>query len=516
MSVFDRRRSGLLLHLSSLPAPYGIGDMGRSALAFLDFLREAGQSIWQILPIHPTGYGNSPYSACSTFAGNPLFIDIDGLVADGDLLDEDVAPWRRDVAATDYDYARRCRRELLPLAARRFQNRANWSRQAELENFCAEQAGWLDDYVLFQALRETFGYRSWDRWPTGLRDREQQTLELWRARLATRIAELKYEQFVFFRQWQRLRSAAAEKNILLFGDLPIYIAHDSADTWCHRDLFRLDGQGRPEVVAGVPPDYFSATGQLWGNPLYCWQRHLEQDFGWWRTRVRQTLGLFDLVRVDHFRALAACWAIPADAPDARGGHWEDSPGDALLAALQNECGELPLVAEDLGVITDDVVELRRRWRLPGMRILQFAFDSGPDNPYLPENHTVDSVIYTGTHDNDTCLGWWQGLDAGQRQKVLGHLKVSESEVCRELISQALTSVGIISILPVQDLLGLGSEARMNRPGRPGGNWTWRLPDGCLTGKLARELHEMTSACGRTAATQSPCPVTKEHDKFAPV
>ncbi|RME35002.1 MAG: 4-alpha-glucanotransferase [Deltaproteobacteria bacterium] len=497
MSVFTRRRSGLLLHLSSLPSFYAIGHLGRPAVDFLDFLHRSGQTLWQMLPVHPVGYGHSPYSSTSAFAGNPLFIDLEDLVQLGHLTAEDLRPFQRPTARVDYQHACRCRNTLLPRAAQRFFRQGDPDLETAYAHFCTSQAWWLNDYCLFQALREVFHDAPWTDWPAPLRDREETALRQWSERLGQRILELKYEQFVFFRQWQRLHQQARERGILLFGDVPFYVAHDSADLWCHRQLFRLDETGRPTLVAGVPPDYFSKTGQRWGNPVYDWAQHHREQFSWWRARMRQALTLFDVIRLDHFRGMAACWIIPSDAPDARHGHWEPSPGDELLEALQRDLGKLPLVAEDLGVITDDVTELRRRWRLPGMRILQFAFDSGPDNPYLPQNHTADSVIYTGTHDNNTCRGWWQELPPSVRDAARFYLQGPEAAICQEMVRLTLESVGIFSIVPVQDLLGLGAEARMNHPGTREGNWLWRLPADALTDRLAHDLLHLTVTSGRT-------------------
>lgn len=499
MNVFTRRRAGLLLHLSSLPSPYGIGNLGAGAHHFLDFLQAAGQSLWQMLPIHPTGYGHSPYSALSSFAGNPLFIDPDELVRQGDLRSQEAIPWNRTALETDYEHALCCLNALLPGGAHTFFTGGSDQRRSRYETFCAENSWWLNDYALFQALRETFGGKPWTAWPPQLRDRDDSALKEWGTRLGRRIDEVKYQQFVFFEQWHRLKTEANRRDILLFGDVPFYVAHDSADVWCNRHLFRLDAEGRPTAVAGVPPDCFSETGQLWGNPLYDWPRHRQQDFSWWRARIRWALSLFDVVRLDHFRGLAACWAVPASAPDARSGRWETSPGHELLQALKQDLGGLPLVAEDLGIITDDVTDLRCSWGLPGMRILQFAFDSGPDNPYLPHNHTTDSVVYTGTHDNDTCAGWWKALAPARGKKVLDYLQVPGDRVCQEMVRQALASVGIFSVLPVQDLLQLDSSARMNRPGRADGNWTWRLAADMLTDTLARDLLKKTVTYGRATS-----------------
>jgi len=491
-----RRASGLLLHLTSLPGRFGIGDLGIEARRFVDFLAAAGQRWWQLLPINPTGYGDSPYSAFSAFAGNPLLISPDELALAGDLAGDELTNWRLAPSQTDYGHAWRCRRQLLPRAAKRFFSRAQPPRQEAFDAFCAEQAFWLNDYALFQALREHFGNRPWTSWPEPIRDRQQEALREWGERLAGRILELKYEQFVFFEQWQGLKVHAARQGIGLFGDMPIFVALDSADVWCNRQLFRLDEQGQPTVVAGVPPDYFSARGQRWGNPLYDWPAHQAQDFSWWKARLRWNLQLFELLRIDHFRGFAACWVIPADCEDATGGAWDQVPGDRLFHSLSDELGVLPLVAEDLGIITDEVTALKERWGWPGMKVLQFAFDSGPDNPYLPHNHCEDCVVYTGTHDNDTTLGWWRTLTPEVKERVRSYLMRSCRDMPRELVREAMASVARLCILPVQDILALPSTARMNRPGAANGNWTWRLPKDALSTELAAELRQLTERYGR--------------------
>ena len=448
LGVFDRRRAGVLLHLGSLEAP-----LGRGGRACIDWLAAAGFTVWQTLPLGPPGADGSPYWVRSDFAGNPA------------LLDSQEWP---ECSGGDF------------------------------ESFLRDAQHWLGDYALYQALSQRYGGSPWWTWPAALRDRDPQSIERAGAELHEQLWQVKREQFAFAVQWRRLRQHAHHRSVRLFGDLPFYVAPDSAETWAHRGQFQLDQEGRPRAVAGVPPDYFSATGQLWGNPLYEWPMMLGDGFHFWRARTRQQLERFDLLRLDHFRALAAHWAVPASAPDARSGQWQHTPGNELLRMLQDELGELPLVAEDLGVITEDVEALRRRFHLPGMRVLQFAFSGEGDNPHLPHMHERDSVVYTGTHDNDTSLGWFTSLEAGVRRWVELFLRYTPGCMPDALIREALGSVGKLAILPVQDILHLGSEARLNTPGTAVGNWTWRMPSGALTSELAGQYATLNRMYGRFA------------------
>lgn len=490
------RASGVLLHPTALPGPHGIGALGVEAREFIDFLAAAGQSVWQTLPLGPTGFGNSPYNAFSAFAGNPLLIDLPTLATWGDLDHADLAEDTSATGHVDFLAVQRFKEERLDRAAASFFNRADHPRREAFATFCREQSFWLDDYALFVALRNHFAGQSWQEWPIRIRQRDPVELEAWRSRLGTAIAVEQYRQHAFFTQWSGLKDYANQQGIRIFGDLPIFVALDSADVWANQGMFRLDTAGHPTVVAGVPPDYFSATGQRWGNPLYRWDVHAADGFAWWLRRFRSELQRADLVRIDHFRGFQACWVIPAEASTAINGYWEEAPGRALFRALRAVRPELPIIAEDLGVITPEVEALRIEFGFPGMKILQFAFDSGPDNPYLPHNYQTGFVVYTGTHDNATTLGWWENLTAMQRARVGDYLGKSSPEVPLDLIRLALASVAGLCILPCQDLLGLGDAARFNCPGQPTGNWSWRLAPGQLTIGLAERLHELTGIYNR--------------------
>ncbi|HEV2441740.1 MAG TPA: 4-alpha-glucanotransferase [Steroidobacteraceae bacterium] len=447
LPVLDRRRAGVLLHLSSLEAALGSG--GR---AFIDWLAQGGFTVWQILPAGPTGPDGSPYWVRSDFAGNPAFLDPAEL--------PDAGP-------------------------------------AEYAAFVDEAGQSLDDYALFEALSAAHAGAVWWTWPADVRDRIPAAMDRVTRQFAAELERTKREQFAFFVQWRRLREHARSRGVRIVGDLPFYVAPHSAETWAHREQFQLDSAGRPAAVAGVPPDYFSRTGQLWGNPLYDWQAMRRDNFAYWRARVLEQLERVDLLRIDHFRALAAHWAVPAGAPDARGGEWHVTPGEDLLRILMDELGDLPILAEDLGVITDDVIALRKGFGLPGMRVLQFAFSGEGDNPHLPHMHEHDSVVYTGTHDNDTTLGWYRSLDEATRRRIDSMLRVAPGSMPQALVGAALGSVGQLAIIPAQDLLGLGAEARLNTPGTVDGNWRWRLPAGSLTVDLARHFAQLNGLYGRS-------------------
>ncbi|NJC88913.1 MAG: 4-alpha-glucanotransferase [Desulfuromonas sp.] len=490
------RSSGVLLHPTALPGAHGIGALGAEARGFIDFLAAAGQSIWQTLPLGPTGLGDSPYNALSAFAGNPLLIDLPTLAAWGDLDPPELSEERSTVGRVDFPAVRRFKEERLGRAAANFFARADAGRRQAFAAYCREQAFWLDDYALFVAIRGHFDGQSWQEWPASLRRRDPAALEEWRLRLGTAIAAEQYRQYAFATQWDSLKSYANQRDVRFFGDLPIFVALDSADVWANQRLFRLDPEGRPMEVAGVPPDYFSVTGQRWGNPLYRWDAHEAEGFAWWLRRFRAELQRADLVRIDHFRGFQACWVIPATEPTAVNGRWEVSPGRALFHALRSGAADLPIIAEDLGVITPQVEALRREFGFPGMKILQFAFDSGADNPYLPHNYEADCAVYTGTHDNATTLGWWEQLNPEQRAPVEDYLGHSPADIPWDLVRLAMASVARLCILPCQDLLGLGDTARFNRPGQAGGNWSWRLTPGQLPPELAERLHILTATYGR--------------------
>lgn len=492
----SKRAAGILLHPTSLPGPYGVGDLGDEALRFIDFLVAARQGVWQVLPLGPTGYGDSPYSAFSAFAGNPLLISPERLVAVGDALPEEIAcctPCPEGQA--DYGFASAFKSRLIQAAARRFAQSGSPQRRTAFAAFCAEQSGWLEDYALFRALRARFGHRRWAEWPVAVRDREPAALAAAGVELAEALHVERYTQFVFYEQWFLLKGYAQERGVRLFGDLPIFVADDSADVWAHRELFCVDSQGQPRKVAGVPPDYFSATGQRWGNPLYDWDQHMAGGFRWWIDRLRHNFALCDLVRIDHFRGFDACWAIPAAEPTAVNGRWEKAPGVELFQAAAAALGHLPVVAEDLGIITPEVEALRDRFGFPGMKILHFAFGSGADNPYLPHNYGHDCVVYTGTHDNDTTAGWWEKLSDNDRRAVMHYLGSEAVAPCRDLVRLAAASVARLCVVPLQDALELGSEARFNTPGAPHGNWGWRLASPAPLA-AAQFLAELAETYGR--------------------
>ncbi len=505
-----QRASGILLHPTSLPSRWGIGDLGDSAYDFADLLAAAGQRIWQVMPLGPTGYGDSPYQSFSAFAGNPLLINFDilleeGLLAPSDLADAPILP----DTAVDYGAVIPFKHRTLRRAFARFQQGYADHLRADFEAFCAEQASWLDDYALFAALKSANGGDSWSSWDPGLRRRDPGALDAARRTYTDEIAYQRFIQYLFFDQWLALKKYVNDLGIQIMGDIPIFVAYDSADVWAHPELFFLDEDGRPLVVAGVPPDYFSATGQLWGNPLYRWDVLKARGYDWWIERFRATLTLVDVVRVDHFRGFAAYWEVPAGEETAVNGRWVEGPGADLFEAVERALGVLPIVAEDLGVITPDVEELRDRFDFPGMRVLQFAFGGNADQPYLPHNHIRRCIVYTGTHDNDTTLGWWRTASEKERRHVQLYLGRSGDDIAWDFIRAALSSVADTAIIPLQDVLSLGSEARMNTPGRPGGNWTWRFSLHQMTPAIISRLRELTVLYGRYV---EPAPEEKESDQ----
>ncbi len=488
------RASGLLLHPTSLPGPGPCGDLGAGAHGFVDFLAEAGQRLWQVLPLGPTGHGDSPYQSFSAFAGNPLLVSTERLVEEGLLARGEVPPAPPPGPACDYGAAHERARRLGPMLARGL---AGHRLRDDFEAF-RRGTPWLDDFTLYLALREAHGHAPWPRWPEALRAREPAALAEARRSLAGALEAHAALQWAFDRQWCALRAHARARGVALLGDAPIFVAHDSTDVWAQRELFDLDAGGAPRVVAGVPPDYFSATGQLWGNPLYRWEAHAATGFAWWRARAAALLRWLDLVRLDHFIGFVRHWEVPAGGADARAGRWRPGPGEPLFRALERELGGLPFVAEDLGETGPDVEALRDRLGLPGMRVLQFAFTGEPDHPFLPHRHPAHAVVYTGTHDNDTTLGWWRGLDEATRLRVRAALGGSAGDVAWDLLRFGLASPADTFVAPVQDVLSLGSEARLNTPGVAAGNWTWRLVAGQLTPGLAARLREATRAAGRLA------------------
>jgi 4-alpha-glucanotransferase len=491
------RSSGVLLHPTSLPGPGGIGELGDHAVRWLDFLAAAGQRRWQVMPLGPTGYGDSPYQSFSSFAGNPYLVSLERLRDEGWLAADDLA---LDLPAERVDYGPviTARLELLGRAAHAFGERAGDAERAAFDAFCRREADWLDDFALFMALKEAHGGRPWNEWEPALRDRDAGALAAAARAHAASLTRHKLWQHWFDRQWSVVRAHARARDIQIVGDVPIFVAFDSADTWANRELFHLDDEGNPTVIAGVPPDYFSATGQRWGNPLYRWERLAEDGFAWWIRRIERTLELVDLLRIDHFRGFAAYWEIPASEPTAVKGAWVPGPGQAFFDALAGSLGALPIIAEDLGVITPDVEALRDDNHLPGMKVLQFAFAGGADDPYLPHTYGRTAVVYTGTHDNDTTRGWYEKAPEVERDFVRRYLGRSDEAIAWELWRLASSSVADLAIAPLQDLLGLGSEARMNTPGVAAGNWTWRFTWEMIPEWLAPQLRDMAEVHGRVA------------------
>lgn len=470
------RGSGIILHPTSLPGPHGIGDMGPAAHRFVDWLAAAGQSLWQILPLGPTSYGDSPYQTLCAVAGNPLLISLDDLVESGwldaaELAERPGFPEDR----VDYGAVIPWKFALLDRVWERFRDRPDTEQHDSFQAYRKTERAWLRDFTQFMALKEAYDGRPWCDWPDALRDRQPQALAAALEPLRDRLDAHAWRQWIFDRQWSRLRAHANERGVRLLGDLPIFVAHDSSDVWARPDLFHLDAAGRPRVVAGVPPDYFSETGQLWGNPLYNWRAMAREDYAWWVRRMRLCLRQTDLVRIDHFRGFQAYWEVPASAKTAIKGRWVEGPGLGFFESLGRQLGSLPIVVEDLGVITEAVEQLRDAFGLPGMKVLQFAWDE-PRNPFQPHNHTHNCVVYSGTHDNDPTRGWWEHeCDETLRDRVRDYVGHAVDEPAWTLIRMGMQSVAHTFIMPLQDVLDLGREARMNRPGDGNGNWSWRLP-----------------------------------------
>jgi len=491
------RASGILLHPTSLPGRYGIGDLGLAAYEFVDFLVGAGQQLWQILPLGPTGYGDSPYQCFSAFAGNPLLICLEKLLEDGHLKPDElaVAPafpedW------VDYGAVIRFKIPLLKRSLVTFEHQATATEKAEFAQFIEDHRVWLDDFALFMALKDHHGGAVWNAWPADIATRQPRALEHWRKALAREIRTQQYLQFQFFRQWKTLKRYANERGIRIIGDIPIFVAYDSADAWANPEQFYFDEAGRPIVVAGVPPDYFSETGQLWGNPLYRWDVMAQDGYRWWIRRLQATLELVDIVRLDHFRGFVGYWAVPATEKTAVNGEWREGPGADLFWAVEQALGQLPIIAEDLGFITPEVRALRDQFQFPGMKILQFAFSTDADDPFLPHNYERNCVVYTGTHDNDTTIGWYQTAPPHEQDFVRRYLARDGHDIAWDLMRLAQSSVADLAITPLQDVLRLGSEARMNLPSRAAGNWRWRYRREVLTHELQGQLREMAILYGR--------------------
>jgi 4-alpha-glucanotransferase len=496
------RSSGILLHPTSLPGPYGIGELGREAHAFADFLQEAGQRIWQVLPLGPTGYGDSPYQCFSAYAGNPLLISLDGLVERGYLHGDELCA--RPIFPADnvaFGAVIAWKLPLLRKAFERFRDGADATDRSAFDDFCRRHSSWLDEFGLFMALKDAHDLVSWTEWEPALRLREPAALERARHELNDDIECNKFIQFVFDQQWCDLKAHCARNDVRIMGDLPIYVALDSADVWANHGLFELNEDGRPRVVAGVPPDYFSATGQLWGNPIYRWEEHASTGYAWWIARFRRALELVDLIRLDHFRGFEAYYEIPAGDTTAVNGAWVKGPGAYFFQALKDAMGDLPIVAENLGVITPEVEGLRKKFDFPGMAILQFAFGKDPQAPdFKPHNYVHHLVGYTGTHDNDTVVGWWNSRagagsirTAEDVEKEMAYarryLNTDGHDINLVMIRALMASVANTALFPLQDLLGVGSEGRMNLPGTSSGNWRWRFREGSLTAEIAARLKE---------------------------
>lgn len=496
------RTSGILLHPTSLPGPYGIGDMGPAAYRFVDLLAESGQGLWQVLPLGPTGYGDSPYQCTSAFAGNPLLISPDLLLASGWVNAADLKVPVFPETRVDFGSVKAWKRALLERAFLGFQRTASATELEDFSRFQEHHRDWLEDYVLYTAIKSEQGHRPWTDWEEPLALRDPEALSAWAQAHGPLLDRHRFIQYLFFQQWAMLRAYAHERGVHLVGDIPIFVAHDSSEVWTHRDWFQLDEHGHPTVVAGVPPDYFSATGQRWGNPLYRWPTLAAEGYSFWVNRLGHILELVDLVRIDHFRGFAGYWEIPASEPTAVHGRWVPGPGMDLFRALKSALGEdLPLIAEDLGVITEDVEALRDGLDLPGMAILQFAFEDMSEgfgvSGFLPHNHRRQLAVYTGTHDNDTLLGWWAKLDADQQHHIRVYLNSQGDQIHWDFIRAALASVGALALFPMQDLLGLGSDACMNRPGISAGNWTWRFTEEQIDPESAERLLHLTRLYGRS-------------------
>ncbi len=485
------RSAGIILHPSSLPGPDGIGDLGPEAYRWVDFLAEAGCKLWQVLPLGPTGYGDSPYQCFSAFAGNPYLVSPALLLADellqrADLADRPAFP----AEAVDFGAVIPWKLTVLDRAVARYKESASKALQQEYTAFQTDNQFWLPDFALFMALKEHFGGGSWREWPAEIRKREEKALAEMRAQLAEAVERHSLRQFLFYRQWKELRDYAHLRGVQIIGDIPIFVANDSADAWSHPELFFVDADGKPSVVAGVPPDYFSPTGQLWGNPLYDWKAHKASGYNWWIERFKATLNIVDIPRLDHFRGFAGYWEVPGDAPTAEKGRWVKGPGADFFKAIQTALGDFPIIAEDLGEITPDVIALREQFQLPGMKILQFAFADDPDNDFLPHNYPVNCVAYTGTHDNDTIKGWYESTPEKERDLARRYLARSGDDIAWDFIRAVFSSTAVYTLTTMQDLLSLGTEARMNYPGKLGGNWSWRLLPEQMDPGVGARLREM--------------------------
>ena len=499
--MLDFRASGVLLHPTSLPSRFGIGDLGEKAYQFVDFIAKSDQQIWQILPIGPTGYGNSPYLSYSALAGNPLLISPDLLQEQGLLTEEELRHLPEfPLDRVEFERVIDTKMPLLRRASDRFKDRGSPVEDEEFKRFCNSQNDWLSDYALFMSLKQAHESKGWNQWPKDIASRQPEAMAKWAAELADEILFHKFVQYQFFSQWKKLKHYANHKGIKLFGDIPIYVAHDSVDVWAHKAIFRLDPEtGEAALMAGVPPDYFSETGQLWGNPVYNWDELERTNFKWWIRRVEAILEYVDIVRIDHFRGFQAYWAVPQGETTAMSGTWLEAPGDNFFQILDQQLGKLPIVAEDLGVITPEVEALRDKFNFPGMKILQFAFDDDRTNGFLPYNYTDrNCIVYTGSHDNNTTVGWFNERSPEANAKVIDYLGcLCDDGIHWAMIRLALSSVGNTVVLPFQDILGLGSDAKMNTPSQAAGNWSWRCRAEAFNDELSGRLKYLTYLYGRT-------------------
>ena len=497
------RKSGVLMPVASLPGKYGIGTFGKESYAFVDMLAEAGQSYWQILPLGPTGFGDSPYQSFSTFAGNPYFIDPELLIEEGLLTQKEVDAYDFGRKADKIDYGRiyASRTKMLKKAF----SRADLKNDRAYAAFCRKNAYWLDDYALYMSVKDSYGGISYSQWDEPIRKRDKKTVDIYKERFAEEIEFYKFRQYKFMMQWTALKRYANKKGIGIIGDIPIYVAYDSADTWASPKLFKLDGKGFPTAVAGCPPDGFSPTGQLWGNPLYDWQYHKKTGYKWWIRRIRRCFELYDAVRIDHFRGFDSYYAIPYGDKTAEFGKWEKGPGYDLFAAIKEAVGDVDMIAEDLGFLTPSVLRLVKRSGYPGMKVLQFAFDSKEDSDYLPHNYDYNSVVYTGTHDNDTLVGWFETMKGRDKKMALSYLGkdgfASDKDLAMSFIRLAMSSVSKLCVIPMQDWLALDGSARINTPSTLGGNWVWRMKKGAFTKKLARQMKDMTKLYARLQSNE---------------
>ncbi len=488
------RKSGILLAISSIPSKYGIGTFSKEAYEFVDFLEKAGQKLWQILPLGPTGYGDSPYQSFSTFAGNPYYIDLEEFIEKGFLTEKECAKSDfLDGAYVDYEKIFHTKFALLKKA---YKN-SNVAAEEEFQTFVKENAKWLDDYALYMAIKDSLGGISWTQWDEDIKLRKPQAMKAYGDKLADEVMFYQFQQYYFAKQWSALKKYANDKEINIVGDIPIYVAFDSADTWANPQLFQFDEECKPIAVAGCPPDSFSATGQLWGNPLYNWEYMKETEYAWWVERIRYCYELYDVVRIDHFRGFDEYYSIPYGDETAENGHWEKGPGYDLFKVIKKELGEIMVIAEDLGFLTDSVIKLVQKTGYPGMKVLQFAFDSREESDYLPHNYPKNSVVYTGTHDNDTTVGWYESISRRDKIYAKNYLDApNKNKICEKMIRMTLGSVSDTAVVPMQDYLELGKEARMNVPSTLGTNWKWRLVQEQVNDELAAKIRSWTKLYGR--------------------